>query len=285
MPSGSSSSSRSRSVSRSSSSSSRSRSRSRSSSSSSKSGSYSSRSSRSSYSSSRSSSPRRRKSPARRRSPNRRRSPFRRNRSPPRSPRRRARSPDRRLGRDSPRRDRRDERRPSPRRDRDRRSPEHRKLSRSKSPRRSSPPEKQTELFQLCISNLPRSTNKDHIQEIFDNFGTIAKLEHSIDRRSNLPHNKCYVSYREKGYAEKAIEYMDQAQVDGFQISVQFTLPYENKPQRNFSPNRRGGISGRGGGSRGKWRRSPSPNRGVPGRDSPTRVNRRSPSPKRAKVD
>jgi hypothetical protein len=51
---------------------------------------------------------------------------------------------------------------------------------------------------------------------------------------------------------------------------------------RLVSPTRRFGRSG-GGGGRGKWRRSPSPFRGMPARrDSPTR--KRSPSPKRAKV-
>jgi len=91
-----------------------------------------------------------------------------------------------------------------------------------------------------------------------------------MDRRTNLPSESCYVTFDEKSDAEKAVEYMDQAQLDGLEIKVQFTL----RLPRQGSPVRRGG----GGRGRGKWRRSPPPLRNMPRRDERT-------SPKRARLE
>jgi RNA-binding protein with serine-rich domain 1 len=83
---------------------------------------------------------------------------------------------------------------------------------------------------------------KEHIQEIFQHFGKINKIEHSIDRRTNLPMESCYLYFAEKSDAEKAIEYMDRGQLDGVEIRVQFTL---RPNQRQGSPRRnRGGMGG-----------------------------------------
>jgi RNA-binding protein with serine-rich domain 1 len=130
---------------------------------------------------------------------------------------------------------------------------------------------------------LSRAITKDHVQEIFERFGKIHKIEHSIDRRTNLPMDMCYVTYGEKADAEKAIEYMDQAQLDGLEIKVQFTLrPANINNNRQNSPRR---FGGRGGRPAGKWRRSPSPQRYGNRDNNRKRAGDRgnSPSPKRQK--
>jgi len=88
----------------------------------------------------------------------------------------------------------------------------------------------------------------------------------------------CYVTFSEKADAEKAVEYMELAQVDGQSIRVQFTL----RPNRQGSPRRNRGA-GR------KWRRSPPRNYNK--RDSPPINSRKrnisrsnSQSPKRVKA-
>jgi RNA recognition motif-containing protein len=105
----------------------------------------------------------------------------------------------------------------------------------------------------------------------------------------------CYVTYGEKADAEKAIEYMDQAQLDGLEIKVQFTLrPTANNNNNNNNNNRQNSFGGGRGGGRpaSKWRRSPSPQRYGGNRDNRDNrdTNRKragdrgnSPSPKRQK--
>jgi len=102
----------------------------------------------------------------------------------------------------------------------------------------------------------------------------------------------CYITYSEKADAEKAIEYMDQALLDGLEIKAQFTL---RLPRHTGSPRRNPRSGGGGGSRRGKWRRSPSPLRNMPKRESPPAnnlkkrrqsptSNNNSPSPKRTKA-
>jgi len=188
---------------------------------------------------------------------------------------------DRRSPRRSPRR-----KSPVRKHDRGRSSSPH---SRSRSQEKKKSPSlenKPQPVFELCISNLSRNIARQHLQEIFNHFGKIVKIEHNVDRRTNLPMETCYVTYSEKADAEKAIEYMDQAQLDGQEIKAQFTL---RLPRQIGGSPRRNPRSGSG---RGKWRRSPSPLRGIPRRESPQNTKKRnqspenntSPSPKRVKA-
>jgi len=91
-----------------------------------------------------------------------------------------------------------------------------------------------------------------------------------------------YITFSEKASAEKAVEYMDQAQLDGLDIKVRFTL----KPTRQNSPRRNYGRGGGMGGGKKTWRRSPPRNIKQ---DSPSRKRNlsrsSSKSPKRVKVD
>jgi len=114
----------------------------------------------------------------------------------------------------------------------------------------------------------------------------VIKIEHNVDRRTNLPMEMGYITFKEKSDAEKAIEYMDKAQLDGIEVRLQFTLPYQ-KQQRGGSPRRNNNRPA------GRWRRSPSPLRGgrkVVDVSPPTRKRNlsprgNSPSPKRPKDD
>ncbi|MQL83416.1 hypothetical protein Taro_015885, partial [Colocasia esculenta] len=100
-------------------------------------------------------------------------------------------------------------------------------------PKRVSPPRKASPLPEsavLHIDQLTRNVNEGHLKEIFGNFGEVIHVELAIDRAVNLPRGFGYVEFRKKVDAEKAILYMDGAQIDGNVVRVRFTLPPRQKP-------------------------------------------------------
>jgi len=97
------------------------------------------------------------------------------------------------------------------------------------------------------------------LTEIFSNWGKIKRVELVLDRVSQLSKGFAYIDYEENEGAITAIARMDGAQIDGNQITVQYTLPRRNRSpirswQRRPEPRRGGGGYG---GSRYGGRRSP----------------------------
>ncbi|KAI6175969.1 RNA-binding protein with serine-rich domain 1, protein [Aphelenchoides bicaudatus] len=135
---------------------------------------------------------RRDRSPVRRRSPSpRRRSPAGRRRSP---------SPVRRR-RDSPPR-----RRESP--------PARREVRRSRS--KTPPPRK------ITVKHLSRNVNKDHLSEIFGHYGEISLVDLLTDHvHPYLSRGQAYIEFENNEQAEKAVEHMHGAQIDGMEITCE----------------------------------------------------------------
>lgn len=109
---------------------------------------------------------------------------------------------------------------------------------------------------------------KDHVFEIFGNYGTLKSVDFQIDRL-HPPSGRgfAYVEYNNPDDAENAMKHMDGGQIDGQEITVAPVLMSRVRPpmRRGPSPIRRGPMN-RG------WR-SPPPGRFR--RRSP--IRRRSP--------
>ncbi|RDY10986.1 Serine/arginine-rich splicing factor SR45, partial [Mucuna pruriens] len=84
----------------------------------------------------------------------------------------------------------------------------------------------------LHVEKLSRNVNEGHLKEIFSNFGEVVSVELAMDRTVNLPKGYGYVQFKTRGDAEKALLYMDGAQIDGNVIKARFTLP----PRQKVSP-------------------------------------------------
>ena len=92
--------------------------------------------------------------------------------------------------------------------DRRRRRRSSDRRSRSASPRRqrkpTPPPRK------ICVTKLTRNVTKDHVLEIFGNFGNITHCDLTLDRNKTWLHNgNCYVEYEKVEEAEECIKKMD----------------------------------------------------------------------------
>lgn len=73
--------------------------------------------------------------------------------------------------------------------------------------RKKSPEPKPTKVH---IGKLTRNVNKDHIMEIFSNYGSIKNIDMPMDRvHSNFSKLFAYIEYEMPEEAEKAVKYMD----------------------------------------------------------------------------
>lgn len=125
----------------------------------------------------------------------------------------------------------------------------------------------------IYVGRLSRNVKKEHVQEIFANFGTIKHVELPPNMiHQHLTRGFAYVEYEKAEEAEKAIKYMNGGQVDGQKIYVSVAMG----PKKHFPKPKR------------NWRSKRSPRnyrRGGRGR-SPNRFRDRSPkrsrSPRRA---
>uniref|UniRef100_A0A452XJX9 RRM domain-containing protein n=1 Tax=Aegilops tauschii subsp. strangulata TaxID=200361 RepID=A0A452XJX9_AEGTS len=74
----------------------------------------------------------------------------------------------------------------------------------------------------LLVSRLSRNVTEGHLREIFENYGEVVNVELSMDKAVNLPRGYGYVEFKMRADAEKALLYMDGAQIDGNVVKVKF---------------------------------------------------------------
>lgn len=84
---------------------------------------------------------------------------------------------------------------------------------------------------------------KDHVFEIFGNYGPIKSVDFQIDRvHPPAGRGFAYVEYNNPDDAENAMKHMDGGQIDGQEITVAPVLVQRVRPaMRRPSPIRRGG--------------------------------------------
>eukprot|EP00002_Diphylleia_rotans_P022069 TRINITY_DN4314_c0_g3_i3.p1 TRINITY_DN4314_c0_g3~~TRINITY_DN4314_c0_g3_i3.p1 ORF type:complete len:169 (-),score=14.67 TRINITY_DN4314_c0_g3_i3:189-695(-) len=121
--------------------------------------------------------------------------------------------------------------------------------SRSRSAdRRPRRPRSPSPVKELTISDLSRNVTAEHLREIFSTFGPLRSVKRPMDTRVNLPRGYAYVEYESRADAEKARTAMDEGQIDGRVVKINFTLRMTEPPvrrNRDYSPPSRGGR-GRG---------------------------------------
>ncbi len=65
------------------------------------------------------------------------------------------------------------------------------------------------------VGNLTRNVTEEHVKEIFGLYGTLKSVELAMDKTVNLPKGFANSEFEQREDAEKAIEYMNGAQIDG----------------------------------------------------------------------
>ncbi len=107
----------------------------------------------------------------------------------------------------------------------------------------------QAQKNKLFVGNLPFSTTEEQLQEMFSEYGEIASVQLITDRQTGRSRGFAFVEYTNEEDAQKAIEAMDQQELEGRTIAVNVARP--RRPRRDYN-NR----SGYGGGNRGGYNRN-----------------------------
>ena len=114
----------------------------------------------------------------------------------------------------------------------------------------------------LFVGNLSFKTTENDLHEAFAAHGTVVEANLMMDRMTGRSRGFAFVTYSTPEEAQRAIEAMNGAQIDGRALTVNIARPKEERPPggggRDRGPRREGGGGGGyggggygGGGSRG----------------------------------
>jgi len=95
----------------------------------------------------------------------------------------------------------------------------------------------------LFVGNLSFQTTENDLQDAFAAHGTVVEANLMMDRMSGRPRGFGFITMGSPEEAQKAIEAMNGAQLDGRALTVNLARPREERPA--------GGGGGGGGGRRG----------------------------------
>jgi cold-inducible RNA-binding protein len=95
----------------------------------------------------------------------------------------------------------------------------------------------------LYVGNLSYNTTENQLHDAFSAHGTVVEANLMIDRESGRPRGFAFVTMGSADEAQKAIEALHGASMDGRPLTVNVARPREDRPS--------GGGGGRGGGGGG----------------------------------
>ena len=96
----------------------------------------------------------------------------------------------------------------------------------------------------LFVGNLSFNTTENDLQDAFAAHGTVLETNLMVDKMSGRPRGFAFVTMSTPEEAQKAIEAMNGASVDGRALTVNIARPREERP---------GGGGGGGGGGRNRY--------------------------------
>lgn len=97
----------------------------------------------------------------------------------------------------------------------------------------------------LFVGSLAWATTDDSLKAHFESCGTVASAKVVTDRETNRSRGFGFVEFEDDAEADKAIEKLNNSELDGRTITVGEARPREDKPRRDFG----GDGGGNGGGS------------------------------------
>jgi RNA recognition motif-containing protein len=102
----------------------------------------------------------------------------------------------------------------------------------------------------LFVGNLSFNTTENALQDAFAAFGTVTETNLMMDRMSGRPRGFGFVTMSTPEEAQKAIEGLNGAQLDGRALTVNIAKPREERPPGGGGGRREYGGGGGGGGRR-----------------------------------
>jgi len=107
----------------------------------------------------------------------------------------------------------------------------------------------------LFVGNLSFNTTENDLQDAFAAHGTVLETNLMMDKMSGRPRGFAFVTMSSPEEAQKAIEALNGASLDGRALTVNVARPREERPGGGGGGGRRpyGGGGGGGGGGRGRY--------------------------------
>ena len=105
----------------------------------------------------------------------------------------------------------------------------------------------------IYVGGLPYTTTEGQLQEIFAAHGSVESARVITDKFTGRSKGFGFVEMSSGGEAQKAIEALNETQLEGWTLTVNEARPQEQRPGGGFRDNRGGGGRGRGGGERSRW--------------------------------
>ena len=102
----------------------------------------------------------------------------------------------------------------------------------------------------LYVGNLSFNTTENDLHDAFAAHGTVVEANLMVDRESGRPRGFGFVTMGSPEEAQKAIDAMNGATLDGRPLTVNIARPREERPPGGGGGGR-GGYGGGGGGGRG----------------------------------
>jgi cold-inducible RNA-binding protein len=106
----------------------------------------------------------------------------------------------------------------------------------------------------LFVGNLSFKTTENDLQDAFAAHGTVLETNLMMDRMTGRPRGFGFVTMSTPEEAQKAIDALHGAQLDGRPLTVNIARPREDRPAGGGGGGYRGGGGGGGGGDRGPRR-------------------------------
>ena len=103
------------------------------------------------------------------------------------------------------------------------------------------------------MGNLSFKTTENDLQDAFAAHGTVVEASLMVDRMSGRPRGFGFITMGTPDEAQKAIEAMNGAQLDGRALTVNIARPREERPAGGEGGGRRPYGGGGGGGGRGRY--------------------------------
>lgn len=103
----------------------------------------------------------------------------------------------------------------------------------------------------LFVGNLSFNTTENDLQDTFAAHGTVVETNLMMDRMSGRPRGFAFVTMSTQEEAEKAIQALNGAQMDGRALTVNAAKPREERPAGGGGGGGRGGYGGGSGGGSG----------------------------------
>ncbi len=83
---------------------------------------------------------------------------------------------------------------------------------------------------EILFKGFTKQTSKEHLQEIFANYGTIKKLELNTDEKTGYSYGTGIVEFETHEQAVKLVDVLDESQVDGKLVSLRLKQSVRERP-------------------------------------------------------